>query len=126
MSNPCRGKSEYASDTLLFVFQSEFFSQEHPNKQDSRCSPIFGKSDTTINVVESSKENIQRTLVVESNKYIIYTAPKDIWLVSNVNVCESLINNVHYYTQVSDNNELSSNWLIQIVLNNIKKQTRPK
>jgi len=59
---------------------------------------FFVKSDGIIYFVESIKENIQRTLVVESNKYIIHIAPKDIWLVLNVNVCESLINNVHYYT----------------------------
>jgi len=85
-----------------------------------------GKSDAAIHVVESFKENIQRTLVVENNKYIIYIGPKDVWLVLNVNVCESLINNVHCYTQASDNRELSSIFLIQVVLNNVKKQTRPK
>ena len=44
------------------------------------------------------KESVQRTHVVESNKYIIYIAPKDNWLVLNINFCECLIYNVvHYY-----------------------------
>jgi len=48
--------------------------------------------------VEGIKENVHRTHVVESNKYIIYIAPKDDWLVLNINFCESLIYNmVHYY-----------------------------
>jgi len=48
--------------------------------------------------VEGIKENAQRTCVVGSNKHIIYIAPKDDWLVSNVNFSESLIYNVvHCY-----------------------------
>ena len=51
------------------------------------------------------KENVQRTHVVESNKYIIYITPKDDWLVLNVNFCESLIYNVvHYYVGKQRNN----------------------
>jgi len=64
LSNACRDKSECASDTLLFVFQAKCFSLEHPNQQESRCIPIFGKNDVIIYVVESIKENIQRTPVV--------------------------------------------------------------
>jgi len=115
LSNTCKGKSELASDTLLFVI----------NKRVTALQ-FIDKSDAAIYVAETIKENIQRTLVVESNKYIIYIAPKNVWIVLNVNVCESLINNIHYYTQVSDNRELSSIVLMQVVLNNVKKQTRPK
>jgi len=51
-----------------------------------------------VYTVEGIKENFQPTHVVESNKYIFYTAPKDDWLVLNINFCESLIYNVvHYY-----------------------------
>ena len=55
--------------------------------------------------VEGIKENVQCTHVVESNKYIIYIAPKDDWLVLNVNFCESLIcNAVHYYVDMQRSN----------------------
>jgi len=66
-------------------------------------------------LVEGIKENVQRTHVVESNKYIIYIAPKYDWLVLNVNFCESLIYNVvHYYVNKQRSNERTHCYVINL------------
>ena len=80
-----------------------FFYQNIQEGKRVAALQFFGKSDVIMYVVEGIKENVQSTHVVESNNYIIYIAPKDDWIVLNVNFCESLIYYVvHYYVGMDE------------------------
>jgi len=77
--------------TLLFMFQSDFIYQNIQVSKGIAALQFFSENNAVMYAVECIKENVLRTCVFQSNKYIISFAPKDDWLVLNSDFGESLL-----------------------------------